>query len=123
MRDYIKRRDELGKFYKSKQWEQVRQVALMRDKFLCQRCGRPAEIVHHKTRLSPENVNDPSISLNLKNLESLCSDCHFEEHRGEHCRGRINEEKNPYTFDENGLLIPKKSEGRKNRTAPHEIEK
>ena len=107
MKDYIKRRNELGKFYKTKQWEQVRENALRRDNYLCCRCGRPAEIVHHKTRLSPENVNDPEISLNLENLESLCSACHFEEHKGEHSWGRLTEEQNPYTFDENGFLIPK----------------
>ena len=104
--DYIKRRNELGKFYKSSLWEKTRENALRRDNYLC-RCGRPAEVVHHIIHLSLENVNDPSISLNLENLISLCSECHFAEHKGEHCRGRIIEEQNPYTFDENGFLIPK----------------
>ena len=105
--DYIKRRDELGKFYKSKLWNKVRENALRRDNYLCCNCGRPAEVVHHIEHLSLANVNDPNISLNLNNLRSLCADCHFEEHRGEHCRGRINKENNPYTFDENGMLVPK----------------
>ena len=106
-KDYIKRRNELGKFYKSSLWEKTRENALRRDKYLCVECGRPAEVVHHKIHLSLENVNDPSISLNLDNLISLCGKCHFAEHKGEHSMGRIVEESNPYTFDENGFLIPK----------------
>lgn len=106
-KDYIKRRNELGKFYKSSLWEKTRENALRRDKYLCVKCGRPAEVVHHKIHLSLENVDNPEISLNIDNLESLCSECHFKEHRGEHCRGRIVEEQNPYTFDANGMLIPK----------------
>ena len=105
--DYIKRREELGKFYKSAVWIKVRENALRRDNYLCTHCGKPAEVVHHIEHLTPENVNDASVALNLENLKSLCAECHFEEHRGEHCRGRMNEESNPYTFDENGMLIPK----------------
>ena len=106
-RDYIKRRKELGKFYKSTIWEKTRENALRRDNYLCVKCGRPAEVVHHIIHLSLANVDDARVSLNLDNLMSLCSECHFAEHRGEHCRGRIVEESNPYTFDENGMLIPK----------------
>ena len=106
-RDYIKRREELGKFYKSKLWQKVRENALRRDNYLCVNCGRPAEVVHHIEHLSLANVDDPNVSLNLNNLKSLCSECHFEEHRGEHCNGRRIEEENPYRFDENGMLVPK----------------
>ena len=106
-RDYIKRREELGKFYKSKLWIKTRENALRRDNYLCVKCGSPAEVVHHIKHLSLENVNDPNVALNLDNLMSLCSECHFEEHRGEHCNGRRMQEDNPYTFDENGMLIPK----------------
>lgn len=105
--DYIKRRKTIGKFYKSKAWSQVRENALMRDKYLCQNCGRPAEVVHHIVHLTESNVDDVSVSLNLDNLRSLCADCHFKEHKGEHCRGRIVADSNPYTFDEHGMLIPK----------------
>lgn len=55
---------------------------------MCARClaqGRiePAVIVHHKIHLNQENVHDPSISLNFKNLEGLCRDCHNKEHFGD----------------------------------------
>lgn len=68
-------------FYRSKQWRQVRDYCLMRDRYLCQKCGRPAEEVHHKKHLTPENIMDVSVSLNPDNLVSLCRDCHFEVHR------------------------------------------
>ena len=94
-------------FYNSKEWENVRNAVLMRDKYLCQKCGRPAEEVHHKVHLSPQNIGDPSVTLNMDNLVSLCKDCHFEEHRGEHGRGRAVQESYPYTFDANGMLVQK----------------
>lgn len=79
----------------------------MRDNYLCVKCGKPAEEVHHKIHLSPSNIGDTSITLNPSNLVSLCRDCHFEEHRGDHGSGRKREEEYPYTFDENGQLIKK----------------
>lgn len=93
-------------FYNSKEWEITREYILKRDKYLC-RCGRPATEVHHIIHLSPQNIGDVSITMNPDNLVSLCRECHFEEHRGEHGKGREVAEKNPYRFDENGFLIPK----------------
>lgn len=97
-------------FYNSAEWNMVRNSVLLRDFYLCQNCGKPATEVHHKIHLTPNNINDPSITLNMDNLVSLCRDCHFEEHRGEHGRGREakeNQESYNYTFDANGMLIPK----------------
>ena len=82
----------------------------MRDRYLCTKCGRPAEEVHHIIHLTPDNIGDVSITLNMENLTSLCKDCHFEEHRGEHGRGREameSAEHYEYTFDENGMLVKK----------------
>ena len=98
-------RDFAKSFYNSKAWEQVRQSVLMRDCFLCTKCGRPAEEVHHKKHLTPDNIDDPSVSLNMDNLMSLCRECHFEEHRGEHAKGREQKEQSEFTFDENGYLV------------------
>ena len=74
-------------FYKCKEWKQCRESFLTANS-LCARClqeGRiePAVIVHHKTHLNPENVKDPSISLNFENLEGLCQSCHNREHFGD----------------------------------------
>ena len=78
---------------------------MMRDNYLCVKCGVPAEEVHHKEHLTPENIGDVSVTLNPDNLISLCRDCHFEEHRGEHAKGRMNNEKDEYEFDEDGYLV------------------
>lgn len=40
----------------------------------------PADEVHHKIRLTKENINEPSIALNFDNLEALCEQCHDKEH-------------------------------------------
>lgn len=42
--------------------------------------------MHHKVKLTPENVNNPDIALNWDNLELLCKKCHLEEHRGKRWR-------------------------------------
>ena len=52
---------------------------------LCERCWSkgliiPAEEVHHKVKLTPDNISDPKIALNWDNLECLCKNCHMEEH-------------------------------------------
>ena len=95
-------------FYNSKEWQTVRESVLMRDKYLCQHCGKPAEEVHHIIHLSPKNIGDISITLNMDNLVSLCKDCHFQEHRGEHGKGRQVKESYDYEFDANGMLVQKK---------------
>lgn len=110
MEEWKKRREELKKFYNTPIWRKTREIALKRDKYLCCRCNKPGEHVHHKIRLTLENVNDPAIALNLDNLETLCHRCHDLEHAAEHGRGRIAQEKKPdypYMFDENGYLVPK----------------
>lgn len=94
-------------FYKSKEWQNVSEYVRKRDNYLCVVCGNPVEEVHHKVHLSPDNINDISITLNPDNLVSLCRACHFEEHRGEHAKGRKTKEDYPYCFDENGMLVPK----------------
>jgi len=94
-------------FYKSKEWQQVRDFVLKRDAYLC-RCGAPAVDVHHIIHLTPQNIMDPTISLNPENLISLCKDCHYAEHRGEHGAGRKNSEAYPYEFDASGQLVKKK---------------
>ena len=98
-------------FYNSTEWKKVRETVLMRDRYLCVKCGKPAEEVHHIIHLSPKNIGDVTVTLNMDNLISLCKDCHFEEHRGEHSKGREVNESYPYEFDENGMLI-------QNATAP-----
>lgn len=72
--------------YNSKAWQHCRASYLKQVGGLCERClakgiYRAGEIVHHKTHLSPENINDPSITLNPENLMCLCRDCHAAVHK------------------------------------------
>ena len=36
--------------------------------------------MHHKVRLTVDNIHDPMITLNFDNLELLCRECHAAEH-------------------------------------------
>lgn len=101
-------------FYRSKSWERTR-AAYMRSIVdtdrgpcppgMCERCFsrgvvKPAEIVHHVTHLTPQNITDPNVSLAFSNLMRVCRDCHAELHSSEASyRPRV-------AFDENGRVIP-----------------
>ena len=73
-------------FYKSAAWKRARQTVIKRANGLCERCRaaglyRPGVIVHHKDYITPENIHNPGVTLNLGNLEYLCEDCHNKEHK------------------------------------------
>lgn len=75
----------IKEFYSSKAWQQVRRTYKQSKQGLCERCLAnglivPADEVHHKIRLTKQNINDPSIALNFSNLEALCESCHDKEH-------------------------------------------
>ena len=89
-------------FYLSTRWRETRDYVFNRDLGLCVRCGRPGEIVHHKIHLTAQNINNPSISLNLDNLETLCRECHAIEHQGELATD------SGLMFDAEGNLIERK---------------
>lgn len=72
-------------FYKSKEWERCRAGYIKYVGGLCERCLSrgdivPGLIVHHKCYLTPENILDPTVTLNYDNLELLCQECHNKEH-------------------------------------------
>lgn len=78
-------RDFAIKFYNSKAWKQCREGYKQSVYGLCERClanGKyvAGEEVHHKKYLTPDNINDPYITLSFENLELLCSSCHSIEH-------------------------------------------
>ncbi len=75
------------KFYSSQQWKDCRKAYAASVGNLCERCLKdgiitPGEAVHHKIRLTPANINDPSVTLNFQNLEVLCREHHAQEHNG-----------------------------------------
>lgn len=76
-------REFARKFYLSTAWRETREYIYKRDMGLCVRCGRPGEIVHHKIYLTPQNIDNPSITLSEDNLELVCRECHAIEHEGQ----------------------------------------
>lgn len=50
-------------FYLSAAWENTRAAYLMSQDFICERCGEPAKIVHHKRWLNRDNINDTDNNL------------------------------------------------------------
>ena len=78
-------REFAKKFYATSMWRECRNSYAASRGHLCERCisrGVLArgEIVHHKIELTPENIDDPNITLNWDNLELLCRFCHAEVH-------------------------------------------
>lgn len=71
-------------FYHSKAWRDVSRLYMQSKHYVCERCGGVGEICHHKTYITPANVNNPAITLNMENLECLCQDCHNKEHSLRH---------------------------------------
>ena len=71
-----------GTFYQSSAWRKLSKAFLCSKHYICERCGNPAEIAHHKTHLNAANIMNPDISLNPKLLEALCKNCHNTEHFG-----------------------------------------
>ena len=71
-------------FYRSTAWRRVSAAYMSSQGYLCERCGAPATICHHRRYLDDKNVGDPAIALNQDNLEALCQDCHNAEHGEAH---------------------------------------
>jgi len=92
----MKKPKVLHNFYKSPAWLEARSLKIMTVNGLCERCRAIGIEVHHKERLSIDNVNDSSISLNQDNLELLCRECHNKEHK------RFSKE---VKFDSDGNLL------------------
>lgn len=83
-------------FYKKQAWRDCQAAYIKAAGGLCERCyamGKvvPGEIVHHKIHLTPQNINDPSITLSFDNLELLCRECHGIEHSKNKKRYKIDE--------------------------------
>ncbi|MBQ5566089.1 MAG: HNH endonuclease [Clostridia bacterium] len=96
MKDYAKQ------FYKSKKWQKCRQSFIESrkgiDGGLCQHChSNYGYIVHHKVHITPQNINNPDVTLNFDNLEFVCHECHNKEHFGEKMRVK---------FSPDGRILP-----------------
>jgi 5-methylcytosine-specific restriction protein A len=68
-------------FYNSKTWHNCRAGYIKSVFGLCEDCRdrgivRPGYEVHHTIELTPDNINNPEISLNWEYLRYLCHGCH-----------------------------------------------
>lgn len=94
MKEYAK------KFYTSKDWRSLSGLYMSSINYVCERCGGVAEICHHKQYITPGNINNPNITLNIDNLEGLCMDCHNKEHKR-----KYKSSTNMAVFDSNGNIV------------------
>lgn len=79
MKDFAK------SFYTSRAWKNCRRAYAASVGGLCEDCKAkglitPGEIVHHKTELTPDNINDASVTLSWSNLRLVCREHHAELH-------------------------------------------
>ena len=89
-------------FYKSKAWQQCRDAYAASVGGLCEECLKDGkisagEIVHHKIHLTPDTINDPTVSLSWDKLELVCRSCHLKLHGN----------KKRYSVDVFGRVIPR----------------
>lgn len=94
-------------FYASKEWQKCRSAYISHrrsvDGGMCETCHeRPGYIVHHKEELTPDNINDPDITLGFNNLKYDCLECHNQENgRGsKEVPGLVQ-----YTFGTDGEMV------------------
>ena len=88
------------KFYSGIRWRKTREAYAKSVGYLCENCLAngiitPGLIVHHKTFITPDNINDPNITLNADNLVMLCKDCHEAVHNNQR-----------FVIKENGAISP-----------------
>ena len=64
-------------FYGTAKWKKTRSTYLETQHWICEKCGRPANFVHHIQELKEEDyfVNYEKC-YGFSNLMALCRDCH-----------------------------------------------
>lgn len=99
-------REFAKKFYNSAAWKKTSKAYAASVFFLCEKCGKPGYIVHHKVHLTPKNINNPEIALGWDNLMYLCLDCHNKIHgiQNSQRQGRH------IVFDNNGDVVAVKDD-------------
>jgi len=88
-------------FYNSTLWRDTANAYMESVNHICERCGQPAKIVHHRRYITPATIHDPNITLDWSNLEALCQDCHNNEHSSKSATA------NGLMFSSGGQLIRK----------------
>ena len=94
--------EQSNAFYHSAAWLKCRAAFISARGGLCERCYAkglivPGDTVHHIIPITPENINDPSVTLSFDNLRLVCRDCHAAEHHPDGLR---------YSFGPDGTIFP-----------------
>lgn len=97
-------REFARKFYESSAWRKCRKSYISKrqsiDGGLCEHCQKElGYIVDHIEELTPENINDPYVTLHFGNFQFLCLSCHNTKTFGK-------QEEKRYIFDSNGMVQP-----------------
>ena len=87
-------------FYRTPAWRKLAKCFLESKHYICERCGKPARLVHHKKYIT--DYNKPEQTLDWNNLEAVCWECHNREHSEKDYRGML--------FDANGDIISAKND-------------
>ena len=95
--------DYKGNFYHHAAWIKVRSAVWAERKGLCEDClaqgiYKAADVVHHIKPITPDNINDPRITINKSNLCLLCHNCHNKRHKS------VKDKK--YVFNRDGSIAP-----------------
>lgn len=72
-------RNKQIKFYRSAEWKRLREEVRKANKMRCAVCRKlilGKSIVDHIQEITPENIDDPNITLNINNLRLMCQPCH-----------------------------------------------
>jgi len=96
-------------FYNSKEWKECRRGYILSVNGLCETCLEkgiytPGYIVHHIEHLTPENINDPEVTLNWDKLKYECKECH-DKHDGHGVGREIEVTREGLKFNELGELV------------------
>lgn len=85
----------LQSFYASEKWQRFRAIIINKRGMVCEHCGQLITnvgdlTIHHINELTPENVDDVTISLNPENVVIVHHDCHNKIHKrfGYNSRGK-----------------------------------
>lgn len=74
------RKDIAYRIYVGSKWRKLSKVIMAKYNYLCVKCGKPADLVHHIIPLTPDNYTDDNIVYNEDNLIPLCINCHNAIH-------------------------------------------
>lgn len=68
-------------FYLTAKWRKCRDAFMKQKHWICERCGKPAEVVHHIKPLHGKDYwENPEKCFGEENLMCLCYKCHAEVH-------------------------------------------